>query len=123
MSSIYNFFFISLLHLKLLYIDFFTKYVQGIKVQVTILQEDIELFEDKFEILEYYFVSNAYVRPIVHDFQVFDNNYEWIINHSTVAKHIQNESYDNCSIIFHFTSFNDLHKCINTTEYVGKSLL
>ena len=93
--------------------------VQGTKIQASILQIDIELFEETLHPSRSYYVSNAYVRPIKTDYWVVENSFEWIINDTTMVEESQYHNILEFPNVFGFVCFADFHRYIDSTADIG----
>ena len=96
--------------------------VQGTKIQASILQIDIELFEETLHPSRSYYVSNAYVRPIKTDYRVVENNFEWIINDTTLVEESQDHNILDFPNVFGFVRFADFHRYIDSTTDIRNYL-
>ena len=89
--------------------------VKGTRIQANILQTGIELFEETLHSSRSYYVSNAYVRPIKTDYRVVENNFEWIINNTTLVEESQDHNILKFPNVFGVVRFADFHRYIAST--------
>ena len=62
---------------------------QGNKVQATIYAQDIQAFQDKFQLSKTYLVSNAQVRFTKSEYRAIAGDVQWTINGRTRVEEVE----------------------------------
>ncbi|KAF8380722.1 hypothetical protein HHK36_028212 [Tetracentron sinense] len=87
---------------------------KGNRVQATIFDSDISLFQHTFSPMKSYYVSDACVNPIDPKYRYVSNNYQWIINNRTRVEDVEENEEDVSEEIYKFVPFNDLNAHMNS---------
>lgn len=83
---------------------------------------DIDLFENTFNVLKSYYLSNISVRPAHPRYQFGDTKYQWIINSQSLIEEVIKEEEDIGNNIYTFVPLSDIDNYDSDAE-IGKKIL
>lgn len=80
---------------------------------------DILLFKGTINILQNYYITKAYVKPIQAEHYIIKSEYQWIINSRMLVEEVK-EDHQQLLVIYNLVPFTDLLKYVGSIAQVGK---